>query len=230
MSTTHTVVGSPLGDLTLVADDGSLTGLYFRHHWYRPDPASFGPGTAPGSATRPASSPSTSPGAERVRPPLDPRGEGPSAGLDTDQPHPVRADHQLRRPGRRVRRRVLGQGRRPGGGPQPAVGDRALPPRRRQGRQPHRLRRRAGPEAVPARPGRAPRGREAVLTGSRSGMTDGQTAVRGRRQPSTARRCCGSAGPCSAGPTPTTPGRRRFWPRSGRTRICRPTRTSRRGW
>jgi methylated-DNA-[protein]-cysteine S-methyltransferase len=42
MTTTHTVVGSPLGDLTLVADDGSLTGLYFPHHWYRPDPASFG--------------------------------------------------------------------------------------------------------------------------------------------------------------------------------------------
>jgi methylated-DNA-[protein]-cysteine S-methyltransferase len=42
MSTTHTVAGSPLGDLTLVASDGSLTGLYFRHHWYRPDPASFG--------------------------------------------------------------------------------------------------------------------------------------------------------------------------------------------
>jgi methylated-DNA-[protein]-cysteine S-methyltransferase len=42
MTTTHTVAGSPLGDLTLVADDGSLTGLYFRHHWYRPDPASFG--------------------------------------------------------------------------------------------------------------------------------------------------------------------------------------------
>ena len=42
MSTTHTVAGSPLGDLTLVATDGSLTGLYFRHHWYRPDPAGFG--------------------------------------------------------------------------------------------------------------------------------------------------------------------------------------------
>ncbi len=42
MSTTHTVVGSPVGDLTLVATDGSLTGLYFPHHWYRPDPASFG--------------------------------------------------------------------------------------------------------------------------------------------------------------------------------------------
>ena len=43
MSTTHTVASSPLGDLTLVADDGSLTGLYFPRHWYRPDPASFGP-------------------------------------------------------------------------------------------------------------------------------------------------------------------------------------------
>jgi len=43
MSTTHTVAGSPLGDLTLVADDGSLAGLYFPHHWYRPDPAGFGP-------------------------------------------------------------------------------------------------------------------------------------------------------------------------------------------
>ena len=42
MSTTHTVASSPVGDLTLVADDGSLTGLYFRQHWYRPDPASFG--------------------------------------------------------------------------------------------------------------------------------------------------------------------------------------------
>ncbi|MGP8000199.1 MAG: methylated-DNA--[protein]-cysteine S-methyltransferase [Streptosporangiaceae bacterium] len=42
MSSTHTVAGSPLGDLTLVATDGRLAGLYFPHHWYRPDPASFG--------------------------------------------------------------------------------------------------------------------------------------------------------------------------------------------
>lgn len=42
MNTTHTVAGSPLGDLTLVATDGSLTGLYFRHHWHRPGPATFG--------------------------------------------------------------------------------------------------------------------------------------------------------------------------------------------
>ena len=42
MTIAHTVTGSPLGDLTLVADDGCLTGVYFRHHWYRPDPSGFG--------------------------------------------------------------------------------------------------------------------------------------------------------------------------------------------
>ena len=42
MIITHAVAGSPIGDLTLVADDGYLTGVYFRHHWYRPDPADFG--------------------------------------------------------------------------------------------------------------------------------------------------------------------------------------------
>jgi methylated-DNA-[protein]-cysteine S-methyltransferase len=42
VTTTHTVAGSPIGELTLVADDGCLTGIYFRHHWYRPDPAGFG--------------------------------------------------------------------------------------------------------------------------------------------------------------------------------------------
>lgn len=43
MSTRHTVIDSPLGELTLVADGDALTGLYFPHHWYRPDPATFGP-------------------------------------------------------------------------------------------------------------------------------------------------------------------------------------------
>jgi methylated-DNA-[protein]-cysteine S-methyltransferase len=38
----HTVARSPIGELTLVADGGRLTGVYFRHHWYRPDPAGFG--------------------------------------------------------------------------------------------------------------------------------------------------------------------------------------------
>ena len=39
---TTTTLDSPLGELTLVADDGLLTGVYFPHHWYRPDPETFG--------------------------------------------------------------------------------------------------------------------------------------------------------------------------------------------
>jgi methylated-DNA-[protein]-cysteine S-methyltransferase len=39
---TTTVMDSPVGELTLVADDGRLTGVYFPHHWYRPDRATFG--------------------------------------------------------------------------------------------------------------------------------------------------------------------------------------------
>ena len=43
MTATHTTVDSPLGELTLVAEEGRLTGVYFPHHWYRPDPDTFGP-------------------------------------------------------------------------------------------------------------------------------------------------------------------------------------------
>ena len=32
----HTLVDSPLGELTLAADDDALTGVYFRHHWHGP--------------------------------------------------------------------------------------------------------------------------------------------------------------------------------------------------
>jgi methylated-DNA-[protein]-cysteine S-methyltransferase len=39
---THTTIQSSLGDLTAVARDGSVTGLYFPHHWYLPDRAAFG--------------------------------------------------------------------------------------------------------------------------------------------------------------------------------------------
>jgi methylated-DNA-[protein]-cysteine S-methyltransferase len=39
---THTTIRSSLGDLTAVARDGSLTGLYFPHHWHLPDRAAFG--------------------------------------------------------------------------------------------------------------------------------------------------------------------------------------------
>jgi methylated-DNA-[protein]-cysteine S-methyltransferase len=42
MSTRHTILASPLGDLTVVRDDEGLRGLYFPHHWTRPDRGAFG--------------------------------------------------------------------------------------------------------------------------------------------------------------------------------------------
>jgi methylated-DNA-[protein]-cysteine S-methyltransferase len=36
MQPRHTVIDSPLGELTLVASGDALTGLYFRHHWRGP--------------------------------------------------------------------------------------------------------------------------------------------------------------------------------------------------
>jgi methylated-DNA-[protein]-cysteine S-methyltransferase len=43
MNTRHAVIESPLGELTPVAEDDALTGLYFRHHWYRPADDTMGP-------------------------------------------------------------------------------------------------------------------------------------------------------------------------------------------
>jgi methylated-DNA-[protein]-cysteine S-methyltransferase len=43
MTTRHAVFDSPLGELTLVADDDALPGVYFRHHWYRPAADTLGP-------------------------------------------------------------------------------------------------------------------------------------------------------------------------------------------
>ena len=42
MSTTHTTIDTPLGRLILVAEDETLSGVYFPGHWTRPDPATFG--------------------------------------------------------------------------------------------------------------------------------------------------------------------------------------------
>lgn len=38
----HTVLSTQLGDLTIVRDEDQLTGLYFPHHWFMPDPVMFG--------------------------------------------------------------------------------------------------------------------------------------------------------------------------------------------
>jgi methylated-DNA-[protein]-cysteine S-methyltransferase len=43
MNIRHAVIDSPLNELTLVADDDQLTGVYFRHHWRRPVEGTLGP-------------------------------------------------------------------------------------------------------------------------------------------------------------------------------------------
>lgn len=50
MSTKHTVVDSPVGELTVVATDDGLTGLYFDGHQRGPDRASLGERTEDGFA------------------------------------------------------------------------------------------------------------------------------------------------------------------------------------
>ena len=42
MTITHTLIDTPIGELTLVADDGALAGVYFPDHWTRPDRHAFG--------------------------------------------------------------------------------------------------------------------------------------------------------------------------------------------
>lgn len=42
MTTRHAVIPSALGELTLLAEDTSLTGMYFPQHWYKPSTDSFG--------------------------------------------------------------------------------------------------------------------------------------------------------------------------------------------
>ncbi|MGK3207222.1 methylated-DNA--[protein]-cysteine S-methyltransferase [Amycolatopsis sp. MEPSY49] len=39
----HTIIDSPIGELTLVGDDDVVSGLYFPHHWTRPARTAFGP-------------------------------------------------------------------------------------------------------------------------------------------------------------------------------------------
>ena len=46
--TWHTTTPSTLGELTLVRAADGIRDVYFRHHWYRPDEATFGPSDADG--------------------------------------------------------------------------------------------------------------------------------------------------------------------------------------
>lgn len=42
MTATHTTIDSPIGELTLVARDGVLSGIYFPGHWHMPTSEVFG--------------------------------------------------------------------------------------------------------------------------------------------------------------------------------------------
>jgi methylated-DNA-[protein]-cysteine S-methyltransferase len=48
MTRVHTLIDTPVGELTAVAEDGSLTALYFPSHKRMPDAATFGERTAVG--------------------------------------------------------------------------------------------------------------------------------------------------------------------------------------
>jgi methylated-DNA-[protein]-cysteine S-methyltransferase len=43
MGPAHAVLTTSLGELTVVREEGALTGLYFPRHWPRPDRMAFGP-------------------------------------------------------------------------------------------------------------------------------------------------------------------------------------------
>lgn len=48
MTATHTKIDSPIGELTLVARDEVLSGIYFPGHWHMPAPEVFGTRSARG--------------------------------------------------------------------------------------------------------------------------------------------------------------------------------------
>ena len=182
MTPTHTIIDSPLGELTLVSDDGALTGIYYPGHWYLPDPATFG--VRAGS------------GFEDVEEQLAEYFAGDRTDFDLRTSTagdafqervweliariPVRRDDHLW--GARTRARRAGDRacRRRRGRPQSALDRRSLPPGRRQGRQAHRLRRRPGAQATASRPRdahRVPAG--SALDSSDRGAADGEQPVSG---------------------------------------------------
>jgi methylated-DNA-[protein]-cysteine S-methyltransferase len=46
MAMQHRVIESPIGELTLVGEEETLTGLYFPGHWTRRDRSTFGPSSS----------------------------------------------------------------------------------------------------------------------------------------------------------------------------------------
>ena len=164
MTRTHTIIDSPLGELTLVSDDGALTGVYYPHHWYLPDPATFGvPHRVRVRGRRGAARRVLRRPADGVRAAdVDGRRRVPGTRLGADRAHPVRGDDHVRRARTRARRPGDRACRRRSCRPQSALDRRSVPPGRRQGRQAHRVRRRPGAQAAAPRPRGPHRGTRGV--------------------------------------------------------------------
>ncbi|OFI36461.1 cysteine methyltransferase [Arthrobacter sp. SW1] len=47
MTTRHTTIGSPLGELTFTSRDGVLSGIFYEGHWHMPPQEFFGDPTTP---------------------------------------------------------------------------------------------------------------------------------------------------------------------------------------
>ena len=158
MHTRHTVIDSPLGELTLVADGDALTGLYFRHTGTRPRQTTLGQYVEPATDDlfgRAADQLQRIPRrrADTVRS-ADRRGSATRASgdLGTAGRHRLRTDQNLRRAGGRIGRRHNRIRSRSSRGAQSAQHRRPVPPRRRKGRRPHRLCGRPEAQTLPAGP------------------------------------------------------------------------------
>ena len=170
MTTCHHTIDSPIGPLTLVAADGELREVRFPNAPPVDDRAGpDDPGRSRPRRRRPPARRVLRRHAARVRPAARPAGHAvPARRLAGPGDDPVRRDGELRRAGPPARPRRQGPGRRRGERPQPAPDRAAVPPRRRQRRQPHRLRRRPGDEGLAAPP-RAPGRRRSSWRCSRGG-------------------------------------------------------------
>ncbi len=173
MSQRHTVAGTDLGPITIVAEGDAVTGLYFRHHIRRPARETFGPEVAA------AADPLLDEAARQLLDHLAGRRH------EFDLPLAARGDEFQQAVWNVVATIPRGEtitygeiaaalgepqarlGRRAGRGREPVVRLRPVSPRRRGRRLADRLRRRAEAQAGPAgaRGTRAGRRRAPVLTG-----------------------------------------------------------------
>ena len=160
VDTTHTTVASKLGDLTVVARRGTVVGLYFPHHWYRPDLASFGPYSDAGfDIVRQQIGEYLAGERREFEVPMATSGDAYQErvwSMVRQIPYGETATYGdlARQAGRRDDRSGGGRGRRP----EPSVHPGPMPSGRRRRGEADRLCRRSGPQAVPPRSGGRGRG------------------------------------------------------------------------